>query len=142
MATDKELNEYMSVKKYAPYRLAKADKHRFGKAQQEKLRELKTKVAERTGGAFGFDVTSQTDRDSKPKKRKGKKERMRMKSELDAGDDEISGLKERKWSEGDIILATVGAEENGYSGVDEESVPKKRRKRKHKKEDQSNAVEA
>jgi protein KRI1 len=84
MATDKELNEYMSVKKYAPYRLAKADKHRYGKAQQEKLQDLKSKVAERSGGAFGFDATGQAERDLNPKKRKGKKERMRVKSDVAA----------------------------------------------------------
>jgi protein KRI1 len=150
MATDKELNEYMSVKKYAPYRLAKADKHRFGPAQQEKLRDLKSKVAERTGGGIGFGDGA--EREVKQKKRKGKKERMRMKAEVagavesaastvapEALDDELSIEKKKKKrkrdGDGDEKLGST--EENGHSvkegDVKEDAPVKKKRKRKQQK---------
>jgi protein KRI1 len=138
MATDKELNEYMSVKKYAPYRLAKADTSRFGKAQQEKLRDLKSKVAERAGGVTGVD-------DLKAKKRKGKKERMRMKSDHAGVEDgatvaqetfeDLSGSKKRKRDDEKFV--------QGH-GVDDnrEDFPVMKRKRKRKEEEQSNSVAA
>jgi protein KRI1 len=129
MATDKELNEYMSVKKYAPYRLAKADKHRFGPAQQEKLRDLKSKVAERTGGGIGFGDGA--EREVKQKKRKGKKERMRMKAEVEAK----KKKKRKRDGDGDEKLGST--EENGYSvkegDVKEDAPVKKKRKRKQQK---------
>ena len=148
MATDKELNEYMSVKKYAPYRLAKADKHRFGNAQQEKLRDLKGRVAERAGGVFGFDGTGQAEGDLKPKKRKGKKERKRLKSELVGAEEDVEtvaqggseGLKKRK-REKDDDFGADRAKDRGV-GDNQENVPTKKRKRKHKEGDRSNALAA
>ena len=145
MATDKELNEYMSVKKYAPYRLAKADKYRFGNAQQEKLRDLKGRVAERAGGVFGFGGTGQAEGDLKPKKRMGKKERKRLKSDLDGaeedvetvaqgGSEDLSGSKKRK-REKDDNSGADGTKGRGV-GDNQESVPTKKRKRKHKEGDQ------
>ncbi|KAF9523871.1 KRI1-like family C-terminal-domain-containing protein [Crepidotus variabilis] len=84
MASDKELNEYMSVKKYAPYRLDKQDKHRYSKKNQDKLRELKGKLVERGGGRADFgrrdDNHGAGEGEAKQKKRKGKKERMKMKA--------------------------------------------------------------
>jgi len=136
MATDKELNEYMSVKKYAPYRLAKADTNRFGKAQQEKLRDLKSKVSERTG-ADGTEL--------KAKKRKGKKERMRTKSDHAGVEDgatvgqdvskDLSGSKKRKRDDEKSVQGHV-VDDN------KEIVPMKKRKRKRKEEEQSNSLAA
>lgn len=101
------------MKKYAPYRV---DKPRYGKAQQEKLRELKGKVAERTGGEVGGPGA-----DAKGKKRKGKKERMRMRlveeeEVVGSGGIEVVNAKKRKLDEG------------------EDGVREKKRKRRHRKE--------
>ena len=77
------------MKKYAPYR---ADKHQYGKGQQEKLRELRGKVAERTG----VEVSGPGG-EGKGKKRKGKKERMRMR---DVDEAVVVGAKKRKLDQG------------------------------------------
>ncbi|KAF8953200.1 KRI1-like family C-terminal-domain-containing protein [Flammula alnicola] len=86
MATDQELNEYMSVKKYAPYRQEKADRHRWNPKAQEKLHELKTKIGERAGTTFasgsGGRRHVEDGQGEKVKKRMGKKERMKLKSAL------------------------------------------------------------
>lgn len=140
------------MKKYAPYRQDKPDKHRFSKTNQEKLRELKTKVVERTGRFSSFGAaTSQAEK----KKRKGKKERMKMKTVLAGADDgpEIqskdvvemnvdslavdgpSSSKKRKREEPNLNVITSGVKENGETpGADQERTPKKKRKRKHKKD--------
>ncbi|PFH51649.1 hypothetical protein AMATHDRAFT_74825 [Amanita thiersii Skay4041] len=85
MATDEELNQYMGIKKYAPYRQGGTwDKHR-----NDKLRELKQILAARSGnpdlaGAWSNtsgDRAGARDDTTKPvKRRKGKKERMRAKA--------------------------------------------------------------
>ncbi|KAF7350977.1 Kri1-C domain-containing protein [Mycena sanguinolenta] len=49
LAKDSELNEYMSVKKYAPYRAD--NKAGWDRTRNERLKELKGKVQERMGGA-------------------------------------------------------------------------------------------
>ncbi|KAJ3810610.1 KRI1-like family C-terminal-domain-containing protein [Lentinula aff. lateritia] len=88
MATDAELNEYMGIKKFAPYRKAgKWDSNRG-----DRLKELRQKIGER---GYGGDMTQ----DDKPvKKRKGKKERMRMKAvlELDVEEDVEKEKKKRR----------------------------------------------
>jgi protein KRI1 len=75
MATDAELNQYLSVKKYAPYR----KDNRWDQTRGDRLKELKQSVAERSHGAFGMDAGSSRDGE-KPKKRMGKKERMKLKA--------------------------------------------------------------
>ncbi len=151
MATDKELNEYVSVKKYAPYKQDKLDKHRFSKTNQEKLRALKSKVVERTGGVSSFGAATEK------KKRKGKKERTKMKALLTRADDgseiqskdvvhvsEVDSLvvngpsssKKRKREESNLNVTTSGVEEDGRTAADaiQDGAPKKKRKRKHKKD--------
>jgi protein KRI1 len=71
MATDKDLNRYVSVKRYAPYRAEKWDHNRG-----ERLTEFREKLKERVG-ATG---TSHRSEDAAPKKRLGKKERQKMKA--------------------------------------------------------------
>ncbi|KAG8816368.1 hypothetical protein FRC19_000412 [Serendipita sp. 401] len=88
MATDKELNEYMSIKKFAPYK----KKNSWDNDRNSKLQQLRQQLGSRTwdgvplsewtgpangrisehAGGFGVD--------SKKKKRLGKKERNRVKS--------------------------------------------------------------
>ncbi|KAJ3896145.1 KRI1-like family C-terminal-domain-containing protein [Lentinula edodes] len=96
MATDAELNEYMGIKKFAPYRKAgKWDSNRG-----DRLKELRQKIGER---GYGGDITQ----DDKPaKKRKGKKERMRMKT--------------RKQPSGDVL-------------DESEEAAQKKKRRRHKK---------
>lgn len=67
----------MSIKKYAPYRLDKANKDRFGKKNQEKLKELRSKIVE--GVRVMNDNVDPVHKGVRPKKRKGKKERKKMK---------------------------------------------------------------
>ncbi|KAG1739083.1 KRI1-like family C-terminal-domain-containing protein [Suillus paluster] len=76
MATDQELNQYVSVKRYAPYRAEKWDNNRG-----ERLKEFREKLKERVG-ATG---TSHRSEDAIPKKRAGKKERQKMKAAAGAG---------------------------------------------------------
>jgi protein KRI1 len=68
MATDAELNEYLSVKRYAPYR----KEIRWDSTRNNRLAELKQKVAERAPS--GWDASEERP----AKKRKGKKERQKM----------------------------------------------------------------
>jgi protein KRI1 len=86
MATDAELNEFMGVKKIAPYRKKEA---RWDGKRSDRLKDLRAKIANRT------DVSTEaTAGDARPaKKRKGKKERMKMKLQLgeEEGDDEEEG---------------------------------------------------
>ncbi|KAG1824420.1 KRI1-like family C-terminal-domain-containing protein [Suillus subaureus] len=71
MATDKDLNQYVSVKRYAPYRAEKWDHNRG-----ERLQEFREKMKQRVG-AIG---TSHRSEDPTPKKRLGKKERHKLKA--------------------------------------------------------------
>lgn len=68
VATDAELNQYIGVKKYAPYRT----EQRWDPKRGERLHELK-QVLEERGVAWGGEA------DRPVKKRKGKKERMKAK---------------------------------------------------------------
>jgi protein KRI1 len=91
LATDQELNNYVSVKKYAPYRQDKGDRHRWNKKDQEKLHELKSIIKNRTGNTFGNRSMgggqASSDGGEKAKKRKGKKERMKAKVALGQPED-------------------------------------------------------
>ncbi|KAF7297860.1 Kri1-C domain-containing protein [Mycena chlorophos] len=90
-AKDAELNEYMGIKKYAPYRQEGWDKNR-----NERLKEFKGKIQERMG-ASGAGAQEGGDGLAK-KKRKGKKERMREKAEADATE---TGIKRKREDDGD-----------------------------------------
>ena len=118
MATDQELNEYVSVKKYAPYRQDKGDRYRWNKKDQEKLHELKSIVKNRSGGIRTMaGGQAPSDSGEKVKKRKGKKERMKAKMletpmddnrPISAGELDTMSLRKRK-REGDKDI--VHAEE-------------------------------
>jgi len=77
LADDKDLNEYVGLKKLAPYR----KQHDTWDAKRgERLREFKKKLSGRVGGV-GVDVNEGEHlNDNKEKKRKGRKERMREKA--------------------------------------------------------------
>lgn len=75
-ATDAELNQYLSVKKYAPYRKDNA----WDKTRVDRLKELKQSVAERSQGMCGATGANAVhENGERVKKRKGKKERQKMK---------------------------------------------------------------
>lgn len=83
LATDKELNEYMSIKRLAPYKT----KQNWDKDRTAKLMELKQLLATRTwDGVPASQWTSSSQRNrgggdgQKKKKRMGKKERKKLKS--------------------------------------------------------------
>ena len=147
LATDQELNNYVSVKKYAPYRQDKGDRYRWNKKEQEKLHELKSIIKDRTGNAFGMRSMgggqASGDGGEKAKKRKGKKERMKAKVALGqpgeisevpvndqtilAVDQETKSFKKRKRDDKDMVQA----------GEPEQQ--KKKKKRKHQENDDAAA---
>jgi protein KRI1 len=147
LATDQELNNYVSVKKYAPYRQDKGDRYRWNKKDQEKLHEIKSIIKNRTGNAFGMRSTAggqaSSDRGEKAKRRKGKKERMKAKVALgqteeiseekpandqtiSAVDQETTSFKKRK-RDGKVIVQP------------EEPEPRKKKKRKNLENDDAAA---
>ncbi|KDR76334.1 hypothetical protein GALMADRAFT_247726 [Galerina marginata CBS 339.88] len=158
MATDQELNEYMSVKKYAPYRQEKDNRSRYGKKTQEKLHEFKAKVGERVGTNLSVRPGgADAHQGEKVKKRKGKKERMKMKATVGGveGEEvadvdldetpqvanakhgpELKKLKKRK-REPDDDLVERGDKNGDGDNLDDgagEGAAKKKRKRHRNKE--------
>lgn len=76
MATDAELNEYVGLKKLAPYAKGK----KWDPKGAEKLREFKGKVQERTGGWRNAAANAgDGEGGGEKKRRKGKKERQKAK---------------------------------------------------------------
>jgi protein KRI1 len=135
MATDTELNQYLSVKKYAPYR----KDNNWDQTRGDRLKELKQSVAERSKGAYGMGMSGSEptpDGDGeRVKKRKGKKERLKMKA---ARNDAVEGG-------GNVrVGAEVGDKLNGkrkhekMDGAEgaQEGTPSHKRKRRHKKTEQ------
>jgi protein KRI1 len=129
LATDKELNEYMSVKKFAPYR--HKNKGAWDKDRNAKLQELRKAIAARTwdGVPLGQLNKSQgghrskADRndgstwdEQKKKKRIGKKERQKQKLLKEGAEANENGG-------GDPIAAAMAIDD----GASER--PKKKRKR-------------
>ena len=131
----------MSVKKYAPYRQDKGDRHRWNKKDQEKLHELKSIIKNRTGNASGMRSMgggqASSEGGEKAKKRKGKKERMKAKVALGqpgeisevpvndqtilAVDQETKSFKKRKRDDKDMVQAG-------------EPEQRKKKKRKHQED--------
>ncbi|KAJ6497509.1 KRI1-like family C-terminal-domain-containing protein [Mycena sanguinolenta] len=133
LAKDAELNEYMSVKKYAPYRAD--NKAGWDRTRGERLKELKGKVQERMGTANVHAEEQGRDGQAK-KKRKGKKERMKEK-----------GLA----AEGEGVETVEGeedeAEENGHkrkrdAAIGDELPEEGKKKRRRKKKDAAVEVES
>jgi protein KRI1 len=90
LADDKDLNEYVGLKKLAPYR---KQRDTWDAKRGERLREFKTKVSARVG-EVGADVAL-ADGERKAK-RKGKKERMREKAARAPEEGEVAGEVETK----------------------------------------------
>ncbi|KAF7798812.1 hypothetical protein EIP86_010038 [Pleurotus ostreatoroseus] len=151
LATDAELNQYMGIKKYAPYR---KDGSNWDKNRAARLRELKAKIGERRkafeggsgGGGDVFADASAGGHDKPAKKRKGKKERLRAKAlageqDDDEQDDEVDEEpmtgKEDTRSKRDRTEEATG--ESAAVEGDSQKQPKKR-KRRHKKSGQEEVV--
>ena len=158
MATDQELNEYMSVKKYAPYRHDKSNPQRWNKKTQEKLHELKARIGDRAGTSF-INGSGQRgdDGQEKVKKRKGKKERMKLKAangdangvvgiemaeqtsndvESKVPEEKEKGSKKRKRNSESLVDDEghhASREDNTQTSVKEAEGAAKKRKRKHRK---------
>jgi protein KRI1 len=77
LATDAELNQYLSVKKYAPYR----KEGRWDRTRAERLKEFKEKMKTRNAWLNGGDPAEEESLQL-GKKRKGKKERVKAKEGL------------------------------------------------------------
>ena len=116
MATDADLNEYMGVKKYAPYR----KDNMWDSKRGEKLKELKHKIAARSG-----DSATTLEGEKPAKKRKGKKERMRSKMGA-APDQELD--EEAKDDAGDVDVHEAGHKRK----LPEEDAGKKKKRRRRK----------
>ncbi|KZT22490.1 Krr1-domain-containing protein [Neolentinus lepideus HHB14362 ss-1] len=131
MATDQELNQYMGVKKLAPYRKgAKWDNKR-----NEKLKELKHSLVERQRERGGFAVGGAGA--EREKKRKGKKERLRMKAAQGGGEegDQEEEKREECAARGKKRRGADDSEpeqEVGGEGI-EEGVASKKKRRRHRK---------
>ena len=126
MATDQELNEYMGVKKYAPYR----KEARWDPKRVDRLKAFKEKISERASVA-GIGQGSGTA-DKSTKKRKGKKERLKLRAGAADEDREVasdpsnlggSGALKRKQESGDVDGLVGNAQETAHHG-------KKRRRKK------------
>jgi protein KRI1 len=128
MADDKDLNQYMGIKKYAPYRKG----GNWDKQRPERLKEFRDKLNARRANGNGEDGEALV------KKRKGKKERQKAKAAAAGGTepepDELraGGKEKRKLEElSETVQTEVGSEAN----------PSKKRKRRHKKSSQVALVE-
>ncbi|KAJ6593337.1 KRI1-like family C-terminal-domain-containing protein [Mycena capillaripes] len=129
LAKDSELNEYMSVKKYAPYRAD--NKAGWDHNRNDRLRELKGKVQERLGG----QNVEEPGRDGQvKKKRKGKKERMKEKGPLDVEAASENAKVESEGVEDKDLKRKRGMEDAGGDAADageaQEGGKKKRRRKK------------
>ncbi|KII95576.1 hypothetical protein PLICRDRAFT_170210 [Plicaturopsis crispa FD-325 SS-3] len=117
-ATDAELNQYISVKKYAPYRKGGG----WDEGRVERLKELKGKVGERLPAVVG----SGAGQGQEVKKRKGKKERMKMKE----GASEIVN----KTSDGDVGTKRKRDDDvGGPEGAENAEVGASKKKRRRQK---------
>ena len=86
LADDKDLNEYVGLKKLAPFRKQRGT---WDAKRGERLREFKNKISGRLGEADASGIAAEhhhrlVDSEHKTKKRKGRKERMREKATEEA----------------------------------------------------------
>jgi protein KRI1 len=138
LATDAELNQYMGLKKYAPYR---KDGSNWDKNRATRLKEFKQKVKERSV-AFGAGEDLSKVLPEKPaKKRKGKKERMKAKTA--ATDVDLAEAVEEKKDDAELpATSSKKRKVADEKAVDEQAVApeaaptgelSKRKRRRHKK---------
>ncbi|KAJ8076653.1 Kinetochore protein Spc24 [Marasmius tenuissimus] len=135
LATDQELNEYMSIKKYAPYR----EGGKWDMKRNERLQELKAKIAQRRGDVASGDHTDEIQRPAK--KRKGKKERMKMKILAEPSNSDVTG---EGMEVEDTGLSTSAVKQkrpvDQDGGDHEEEKPSKKKRNRHKKDKERASV--
>ena len=129
MADDKDLNQYMGIKKYAPYRKG----GNWDRQRPERLKELRDKLNDRKANRNGEDGEVQV------KKRKGKKERQKAKAAAggdtgpEPGEPRVSNTeRKRKREEPPETVQTEGVPEGSSST---------KRKRRHKKSSRTASAE-
>jgi protein KRI1 len=140
LADDKDLNEYVGLKKLAPYR----KQHDTWDAKRgERLREFKKKISaqlEDTGDNFAT-MEHLVDGEHKSKMRKGKKERMREKAARVADGTEVVQEVERKTTDSptkDYKRVKEQSEDVGEdTGIIASSLPVKKKRRRQKKSENS-----
>ncbi|CAL1711960.1 unnamed protein product [Somion occarium] len=133
LATDAELNQYMGIKKYAPYR---KDGSNWDKNRAARFQELKTKIKERRAKLMGERPEEAFPETEKPaKKRKGKKERMKEKAVATAGGGEqnadVAEQKEQKVVKHD--KEERSSKRKTPEHEESQEGPTKKKRRRHKK---------
>ncbi|KAI0048814.1 hypothetical protein FA95DRAFT_997648 [Auriscalpium vulgare] len=130
VADDRDLNEYMGIKKIAPYR---KEKSVWDPRRATRLRELKAKLS---GKGAAVQMQAEEGEVKPAKKRKGKKERLKAKAAVGAGEGEGDGEGEGEAHDG----GGEGEEKakrrrgNGEEVEEEhEEGPAKKKRRRHKK---------
>lgn len=137
MATDAELNEYVGLKKLAPYRKGKS-RVEWDPKRGERLKDLKDKVRTRTGasssswgGHAAGVVGGKGGEEEAKKKRKGKKERERAKLAAETGGSAVSVVADTTLPLQNGTRAHDADVTNGDRGEDGEPHKKKRKRKKH-----------
>jgi protein KRI1 len=146
LADDKDLNEYVGLKKLAPYR---KQRDTWDANRGERLREFKKKVSGRLEATGANDATMEdlVDGEHKAKKRKGKKERTREKAARVAEGTEVVQEVETKTTDSPRKSNKRAEEQNEDVGEDmgitasSEPVKKKRRRQKKSENPVRKAVE-
>jgi protein KRI1 len=146
LADDKDLNEYVGLKKLAPYR---KQRDTWDANRGERLREFKKKVSGRLEETGANDATMEdlVDGEHKAKKRKGKKERTREKAARVAEGTEVVQEVETKTTDSPRKSNKRAEEQNEDVGEDmgitasSEPVKKKRRRQKKSENPVKKAVE-
>ena len=135
LADDKDLNEYVGLKKLAPYR---KQRDTWDAKRGERLREFKRKVSGRLEETGADDATMEhlVDSEHKAKKRRGKKERTREKAARVAEGTEVVQEVETKTMDSSRKSNRHAKEQDEDIGEDmgitasSEPVKKKRRRQK------------
>ena len=131
LATDAELNQYMGLRKYAPYR---KDSKNWDSQRAVRLKELKQKIGERSQALGAGQDLAKVLPEKPAKKRKGKKERMREKATLqqEVGLEETS----ERGEEASLPQARGGTKRKSSDEqpvAEDSAEPSKRKRRRHKK---------
>ncbi|PCH35775.1 hypothetical protein WOLCODRAFT_126307 [Wolfiporia cocos MD-104 SS10] len=136
LSTDVELNSYMGIKKYAPYR--RDSRRTWDATRAARLKDLKDKLRER-------GIAQEDPMAEKPRKRKGKKERMKEKlakasPEADGNGEELAekkeevtdGVQQKESKQEKTKQKKREMEAEAVAGMDPDG-PAKKRRRRHKK---------